>query len=387
MTSRRLPLFLLLLTALSLDTAAAQGTAHGRGLGGPLGAGGANSALRSSGPIVLSGNVRTASGEAPLDSVAVRLSCGVNSLTKAYTGEGGEFSFEADDNARFAVMDASVTSAGRRSPLGGASIFDNDPNGTGASMDLSQCRLTAESPGFRSSHIQLWRRSIFDRPDVGTLVLTPIAGSQAAVVSATTLAAPEAAKEAFEKAKNELSKGPSAKLSKVVARLEKALSEYPAYAAAWTMLGEAKQRMGDPEGAVAAFERALQADPGYVRPYEPLIKIRLQGQEWERAAALTDSALNLDPANVALHWLQAVSQFESGNDQKALDCLDRVESDEAGAERFPQTHHIRGLIYSERGDFTRAAAELRLFLKAAPDAPAAEAVKKRLERWQALGVV
>ncbi len=356
-------------------------------MAGPVSAGGGNSADRLAGPIIISGQVRTSSGEAPLEPVAVKLSCDVNSLTKAYTGKKGEFSFELDDNAQFAVMDASVPGASAQSSLGSASIISNQPNLIEASVNLSQCFLVAESAGYRSSQIPLWRRSIFDRPTVGTLILTPIAGSEAALVSATSLAAPDEAKDALDKASQELSKGDSARLPKVVARLEKALSEYPTYAAAWTILGETKQRLGDREGATAAFRRAVQADPGYLRPYAPLIKIRVQQREWEQAVVLTGAALNLDPANVALHWLQAISQFESGNNQEALKCLDRVESDPDGAERFPGTHRIRGLIYSERGNFVQAAAELRLFLKAAPDTPAADAVKKRLEHWRALGVV
>lgn len=359
----------------------------GRGatLGGPIGGG--NSAARWARPIVLSGHVRTASGEAPLEPVAVKLSCDVNSLTKAYTGKKGEFSFEVDDSTRFAVEDASVGSVGSVVPLSPRSFSGNRLHRTGEGMDLSQCLLSAESPGYRSTHIQLWRRSSFDRSEVGTLILTPIAGSQAALVSATTLAAPEAARDAFNKATKELSKGASARLPKVVARLEEALSEYPAYAAAWTILGETKQRLGDMEGATAAFKSAVEADPGYLRPYASLIRIRVEQQQWERAVVLTDAALNLDPANVALHWMRAISQFESGNDQAALKSLDRVERDQDDAERFPETHHIRGLIYSERGDFAQAAVELRLFLKAAPTAPAAEAVKKRLMQWEALGVV
>lgn len=380
MTPRHLTLLLFLLAVPSLDTAAAQGIGRGQAFGGPASALDGASATRRAGPIILSGDVRTSSGEEPHEPVAVKLSCGMNSLTKTYTGKKGQFSFELD-NARYAVMDASVTSAGRM-----ASIFSNQPSWSGESSDLSRCRLVAESPGFQSSHIQLGRRSSFDRPGVGTLVLTPIVGSQAALVSVTTLAAPKAARSAFNSAAKELGKGRSAKLPKVIARLEKALSEYPAYAAAWTILAETKQRMGDAEGAAAAFGRAVQADPGYLRPYEPLIEIRMRRQEWEEALALTSAALNLNPANVRLHWLRAVGQFELGNEREALDALDRVESYQAGAERFPQTHHIRGLIYAQRGDFTKAAVELRLFLRAAPDAPAAEAVKKRLVQWQELGV-
>ena len=376
MLRRCIPVYFL--AALLIDSAAAQV---------PLGAaGGVRGGQSSAASVTLAGTVRTASGETPTEPVAIRRECGVDSFIEGYTGRRGRFSFEVGGDVQFAVMEAAAGGPVLGLPPDTHSIFKGAPSQAGFGVDLSHCHLVADLPGYRSTHIPLTRRRSLDRPDVGTLILTPLDESQAAV-SATTLAAPDGARKALDRAVKELSKGRSAKLLKAMALLEKAVLEYPAYAAAWTILGETKQRVGDTEGAAEAYGRAMEADAGYLRPYEPMAMIRVQQQDWEQAMKLTGAALDLDPANVVLRWIHAVSQFELGHDEEALAALDRVERDEAGADYLPQTHHIRGLIYSKQGDFAKAAEELRLFLKAAPAAPAAKAIEERLDEWKELGVV
>jgi regulator of sirC expression with transglutaminase-like and TPR domain len=55
--------------------------------------------------------------------------------------------------------------------------------------------------------------------------------------------------------------------------------------------------------------------------------------------------------------------------------------------RYPQTHHIEGLIYAQRGQYVEAAVELELFLEAAPEGPTADAIRAQIADWKARGVV
>jgi len=287
-----------------------------------------------------------------------------------------------------AMSDASIGSAAPGMPQGSASsVFSGMESEVGLGVDLTGCTLIADAPGYRSSIIYLSRRRSFDRPDVGTITLTPYGGSPDVFVSVTSLAAPKKAKSAFEKAIKELNKGAGADPQKAVEELEKAVAEYPAYAAAWTILGETKQRMGDPSGAGKAFGKATAADARYLRPYEPLVLMAVDEQNWERVVQLAGVALGLDQSNVQLQWLNAVGQFELGNHDEALSGLGKVEADEVGGQTYPQTHHIKGLIYSQRGQYAEAVTELEQFLKAAPEGPTADAIRAQIADWKAKGLV
>lgn len=346
------------------------------------------STSRTAQPIVVSGNVVLASGEAPLEPVSIKRVCGPQSYLEGYTDQKGRFGFQVGGNTGFAMTDASIGSAAPGMPQGSASsVFSGSESEIGLGVDLSGCTLIADAPGYRSSIIFLSRRRSFDRPDVGTITLTPHGGSPEVFVSATSLAAPKKAKSAFEKAIKELNKGAGADPQKAVAELEKAVAEYPAYAAAWTILGETKQRMGDRAGAGEAFGKAMEADPRYLRPYEPLVLMAVDEQNWERAVQLAGVALGLDQSNVQLQWLHAVGQFELGNHDEALSGLSKVEADEAGAQTYPQTHHIKGLIYSQRGQHAEAVMELEQFLEVAPEGPTADAIRAQIADWKAKGLV
>ncbi|MDA1236745.1 MAG: tetratricopeptide repeat protein [Acidobacteria bacterium] len=338
-------------------------------------------------PIFLSGNVVLASGEAPIEPIMINRVCGMQKTPEGYTDSKGRFSFQVGQNQQFAVMDASI--AGGQSAatgLGGTGVFGS-LGGSNMGIDLSGCQLEADASGYRSDPIFLTRRRPMDRAEVGTIILTPLGGMQAAVVSATSLAAPKKAKASFAKAIKELGKGPSANLEKAIGELEKAVGEYPAYAMAWTTLGQAKAQGGDNDGAIVALEKAVDADPRYIRPYEPLVRLYIGKGDWEHAAELSKFVLSVNPADTKMRWYQAVSNFETGRDDDAISLLGEIQNDAEAAKQFPQSHHIMGLIYAKRGQFGEAAAAYNRYLELVPAAQAAEAIKKQLNEWEQLGII
>ena len=344
-------------------------------------------------PIFLSGNVILASGEAPIEPIMIHRVCGMQKTPEGYTDSKGRFSFQVGGNQQYAVMDASIGGQGAASALGGPGGFGGFSNsglgGNNSAMgiDLSGCHLEADAPGYRSDPIFLTRRRPMDRAEVGTIILTPLGGMQAAVVSATSLAAPKKAKASFDKGIKELGKGPTANLAKAMEDLQKAVDEYPEYAAAWTALGQLKVQSGDVDGAVVALEKALDADPRYIRPYEPLVRLYIGKGDWEHTAELTKFVLSVNPSDTKMRWYQAVSTYETGRDDDAISLLGEIQKDAESVKQFPQTHHLMGLIYAKRGQFGEAAEAYKRYLELDPNAQAAEAIKKQLNEWQQLGVL
>jgi hypothetical protein len=155
---------ILLLAALLLDSAAAQGPGD-LSRGTPdMNRGGSNpgtSRFGPSWPLSISGDVRTSSGEAPTEPVSIKRLCGAETFIEGYSGRKGRFSFQIGGYARF--TDATVNGTSPGVPQSSVS-FNSVRSNVGPGVDLSDCRLIADLPGYRSSSIQLGRRRHGDRP-------------------------------------------------------------------------------------------------------------------------------------------------------------------------------------------------------------------------------
>jgi Tfp pilus assembly protein PilF len=339
-------------------------------------------------PILLSGNVVLSSGQPLVEPILIKRICGTRIIPEAYTDSKGHFLFEIGGTAAMAVMDSSSQGLGESQGSGSAgSSFGGLGKGdtTTTGIDFTGCTVVADAPGFRSQPIALGRRRSLDQSDIGTFILTPIAGAQAVTVSATSMAAPKKARSAYEKALKELQKGESAKVDKAITDLEQAVGLHPEYAAAWTALGQAKLQMGDAVSAKSALEKAIAADSRYLRPYAPLARITISEQDWERTRDLTAVVLSVDDSDSQMKWFHAVSLFELREMDDAVTSLSQLLSDEAAEQRFPQSHHLLGMIYASRGEIKEAATEYLRYIELAPDADASVSVKQQLEDWRRQG--
>ncbi|MDA0207534.1 MAG: tetratricopeptide repeat protein [Acidobacteria bacterium] len=341
-------------------------------------------------PVVMTGSVLLASGEKPLDPVLIKRICGASVTPEGYSDSKGKFSFRIGGGSSLAAtMNASVgndrpddlVTGVEKTTIG---LVDADPTG---GIDLSGCSLVADAPGYRSAPIVLTRMHTMGRGEVGQFILTPLGGKVASAVSITTLEAPKGAQKAYEKALKEARKGESAKVAKVIAALEQAVALYPRYAAAWTLLGQVRMQEGDIPGAETALENALEADQRYVLTYEPLILLRVGQKDWKRTAILADFVLSFDPANTNVRWYQTVAFFQLGSLDEAAASIDKLQSDKQAAAMFPQMHHLRGLIYAQRGEFEDAAAEYKQYLELAPDSVAGDTIKQQLDQWETRGAI
>ena len=344
-------------------------------------------------PIFLSGKVVLDNGEVPPEPVTIIRMCNGQRFPESYSDRKGHFSFQVGGNPSVALTDASVGGFG--GPGGGS--FGQDPFGGNAgggfgpqmsgdmSVDFTGCDLIAELPGFRSDQISLGRRRAMDNPDVGVIVLHSLGGPTTSVISATTLQAPKKAAASYDKAMREMTKK-NGDPEKAAKELEKAVEEYPQFAAAWSLLGDTRAKMENEAGAREAYEKAVEADPGYLRPYPALVQMAMEAKDWERTSELSEKMLSINPGMTQVRYYQAVAQFSLGKIDDARVTAMSIQSGPDAAQ-FPQTHQMMGIIYSQQGAFSEAAKEYRHYLKAAPDAASAEQIKKQLNEWEVLGVI
>jgi tetratricopeptide (TPR) repeat protein len=326
-------------------------------------------------PIFISGKVALSDGTAPSDPVNIERVCNGSTRVEARTDRKGRFSFELGRNVEFqdASSDGQDGLGGRgfggpRGPARGpSSLRDNNL--------LFNCELRASLPGYRSDPVSLANIHYMDNPDLGTIILHPIAHVDGLTVSATAALAPKDARKAYEKGLQAAAKKNPDEAQK---NFETAVALYPKYAVAWFALGQINEQRDHDEEARKAYDQSITADSKFVPPYERLSFIALKESKWQDLADMTDRMLRLNPYDYpSAYYLNGVANLE-------LQRLDAAEKSAREAIRLDplkknaRAYYVLGLILAQKREFTASAESLRTFLSAEPQAKDADFVRKQL---------
>lgn len=207
------------------------------------------------------------------------------------------------------------------------------------------CDVRAILPGYTSSVVAL--ATVIDGVtgqsdvNVGTLILRRNETAPDLVVDAASLSVPKKSREAYEKGVKALQKGRNQHARR---EFEKAVREYPAHAAAHLRLAELCARERNWEGVAHAAEKGIQADASRFP---------------------------------ALHVLKAFAHFNLG-DLKTAEASAREALRLDIHQQHPKAEHILGVICIKKGEVAEAARHLRAYLKLAPNAADAGAVRQEL---------
>jgi tetratricopeptide (TPR) repeat protein len=329
-------------------------------------------------PIFISGKVALSDGTPPSEPVKIERVCNGTATVEARTDRKGRFSFQLGQNLEF--QDASNNG---QSSIGGFGAPRGPSFGSTSSIrdrELFGCELRATLPGYRSDPVSLANIHYMDNPDLGTIILHPVAHTEGLTVSATTALAPKDARKAYEKGLEAAAKKNPDEAQK---DFEKAVAVYPKYAAAWFALGQINEQRDHGEEARKAYDQSIAADSKFVPPYERLSFMALKESKWQDLADLTDHMLQLNPYDYpSAYYLGSVANLE-------LQHLDVAEKNAREAIRLDplkknaRVHYVLGLILAQKQDFTASAASLHTFLEADPNAPDADIVRKQLEKVEA----
>jgi len=330
-------------------------------------------------PIFISGKVALSDGTAPSEQVKIERVCNGSPRLEARTDRKGRFSFQLGQNLEF--QDASAN--GQDGFGGGFGVPRGPAFGSNASLrdnNLFGCELRATLPGYRSDPVSLANIHYLDNPDLGTIILHPIAHVEGMTVSATTALAPKDARKAYEKGLEAAAKKNPDEAQK---DFEKAVAVYPKYAAAWFALGQINEQRDHGEEARKAYDQSIAADSKFVPPYERLSYMALKESKWQELADTTDHMLQLNPYDYPSgYYLSSVANLQ-------LQHLDVAEKNAREAIRLDplkknaRVHYVLGLILAQKREFTASAESLQTFLNADPNAPDADIVRKQLEKVEA----
>jgi tetratricopeptide (TPR) repeat protein len=205
--------------------------------------------------------------------------------------------------------------------------------------------------------------------------LWAVAGVQGATVNAATLQVPGKARDEYRKGCSDLQ---GKKLANAEDHLRKAVQQYPKYAAAWILLGQVLEEGNRAADARDACSQASSVDPDYVLAYLCLADVAAQQKDWNQTLDLANRALALDPAHSVYGcFYSAIAQFHLSQLPAAeKDALNAIDADHL--HRVPQAHLLLAQIYMAKHDTNDAAAQLRAYLKVAPNSPVSAGVRKSL---------
>jgi len=325
------------------------------------------------------GRVLMEGGQPFSEPVSVALRCGNRVVQAIHPDLKGSFQFMLGSGAPQSNVDADMSAANNASlttPNANSNDLQGGPIGGGAFGNrLSGCDVEVSVAGYHSLSKTITDTGAMGGIDVGTLMLTPIAGRVESAVSVTSLRAPNNARKEFDKAEEEARNN---HVDLATKHLEKAVAEYDQYAAAWNQLGKIYANGHQMENARQAFTKAITADPQYIPPYVGLASLELQAGEYESAIETAGKALELHPDTVFASFIQAVANFK-------LNRLDAAEKSARAAENglhqnIPQVHLLLADIFLRKRDYSNAAEQMRAYLKEAPQGEFAVETKQRLEQ-------
>src|SRR5271163_651672 len=211
--------------------------------------------------------------------------------------------------------------------------------------------------------------------DESCLLWAVTAAGPAPTVKAAALEVPGKARAEYKKGCSELR---GKKLDSAETHLRKAVEEYPKYSVAWVLLGQVLEAGNHMEEARGACAKASGADAEYAPAYLCLADVAGQLHQWDQMQELADRALKLDaPQSVYGHFYCAMAQFHLNQ----LAAAERNAQDSIDADHLhhlPQAHLLLAQIYGTKHDLHHAAEQLQAYLAAAPNAPDAGEVKKKL---------
>ncbi len=176
-------------------------------------------------------------------------------------------------------------------------------------------------------------------------------------------------------------------------------------AQAYLLLSVAYLRTGNPEKAYGAADQARTLDPLNPRMYQQLSAVlaqqgrrdeaevaflqetaitSLQEGKWQDAADSSEHVLQADSAGFpSAYYLNAMANLRVGNlDAAEKSAREAIRLDTA--HRYPRTSYVLGLVLAEKQEYGQAIDSLNAYLRASPNAPDSETVRKQLSNIEQL---
>jgi Tfp pilus assembly protein PilF len=332
--------------------------------------------------LYISGSVVLQDGTPPPEPVAIERVCGGSSHKEGYTDSKGHYQIQLGQN--FELQDVSESGGsggfgmGSRSGVGtagGGGLGGVNPR------DLIGCELRAMLPGFQSSNVMIRVEGSFGEIRMDTITMQRLGGGSGTTISLTTMQAPNNARKAYEKAQKDISKENFKDAEK---ELDKAVQEFPKFAAAWALLGMIHQSSKQLDQATKDYSQAIASDPQYAKPYFGLAVIAANQQNWKDTVRFSEQVNRLAPlAYPEAYFFSGVASFNLGNMDDSERNIRKFLSLDS-EHRRPMAVLYLGDILARKQDFAGAVEQAKAYLTIAPNAPNSPSIREKLKQLEQL---
>ena len=197
-------------------------------------------------------------------------------------------------------------------------------------------------------------------------------------VAATDLNVPEAAAREFDRATALIAKED---FKKAIESLNKALSVYPNYAAAYNNLGVVYGRLGRPVEERSALLRAVEINDHFAPAYANLGRMAIKERNYPDAETWLAKATAADPTDAQAVILLANVELLNQHYGDAIANCRKLHSTRPDSHAL--VHYIAARALGEENRPGDAVSELETFLKEEPSGPRAEAARREINQLQA----
>ena len=331
--------------------------------------------------LYISGSVVLQDGTSPPEPVAIEKICGGSSHKEGYTDSKGHYQIQLGQN--FELQDVSESGGSGGFGSNRSAMGNGGSGGLGGvnPRDLIGCELRAMLPGFQSSNVMIRVEGSFGEIRMDTITLQRLGGGSGTTISLTTMQAPSDARKAYEKAQKDIAKENFKDAEK---ELNKAVQEYPKFAAAWSLLGMIHQSSKQLDQATNDYTQSIASDPQYAKPYFGLAVIAANQQNWKDTVRYTQQVNRLAPlAYPEAYFFGGVASFNLGNMDDSERNIRKFLSLDT-EHRRPMAVLYLGDILARKQDFAGAVEQAKAYLTIAPNAPNSPSIREKLKQLEQL---
>ena len=335
----------------------------------------------------LRGRVATDDGTPVPNNVMVERVCNNRVRQQVYASLRGDFNMQLGSRT-----DSFVDASADLAPQYGTAAKDS---AMGISRrELTNCELRASASGFHSRVISLVDLDFGSNIDVGVIVVQRGTKIEGTTVSAIPYKAPKDARKAYEKG---LQAEKNGKLADAHKYFETAVKLYPNSANTWFQLGAVLQKENDKDAARKAYTQATTIDGKFLPPYLSLAAMSFETGNWAEVLDLTRHILDLDPLNHVSGYIldldpvnYADAYFYNAMANYKLNKIEDAEKSGLKAEQvdlrthFPQLHLLLAELFSRKGNYAMAIAQVQTYLELVPHAEDADRVREQLAKLEKL---
>jgi len=199
------------------------------------------------------------------------------------------------------------------------------------------------------------------------------AGSYSATIGVADLSIPDKARKEFAKAGALITKE---NWQKAEEHLNKAVTLYPAFAAAYNNLGVVYARLGDRDREREALQHAVRLNEHFAPALTNLGRMAVVDRNLPEAESLLSKATAVDPDDVQTLVLLAKVQLLNQHFEGAIASCRKVHS--LNHSSLAMVHYIAARALESLHHLAEAASELRTYLNEQPSGPGAEAARKEM---------